>query len=174
MDEREQLLAYANAASQVIEEMRRCENEDLYLASKEIKYKKREGWVWVGLILCPLLALGAFISLFTNPNAADVVGIFIMLGLAALSFFSLKKHNKRKARKPVVADELAKICSDPMLSWLPPDYRYCLAIDKITGYLYNMRAKTLQEALNLFETEKHQFNMELMAAFGAMNNGNRY
>ncbi len=86
---------------------------------------------------------------------------------------SVINHRKRKARMPVVVEKHAALCADPAISWLPPDYRNSSFARKIIEYLYNMRAKTLQEALNLFETEKHRETMELIASIGAVN-GTRY
>lgn len=179
MDERQQLLACANASNPVLKEMARCENEYDYLSQKEAKFKKRVGWVWVGLILCPLLALGGISDLFSNSNLEasgrqwDIIGTVISLGVAALCVMSILNHNKRKARIPVVINEHSKLCSDPLMSWLPHDYRNSTYAFKIIEYLSNMRAKTLQEALNILETEKHQAAMETIAAIGAIN-GTRY
>lgn len=177
MDERQQLLACANNCASLLNDMARCENEYSYLFDKETKYKKRSGWVWLGLILCPLLALGAICDILTNKDLVspvpDLIGMFICLGISAICVMSVINHRKRKARMPVVVEEHAALCADPAISWLPPDYRNSSFARKIIEYLYNMRAKTLQEAINLFETEKHQETMELIAAIGAMN-GTRY
>lgn len=179
MDERQQLLACAKASTQVLNEMERCESEYAYLLQKESKFKKRAGWVWAGLIFCPLLALGGIIDLISNAALSaggrqwDIIGTLISLGVAALCFMSIKNHNKRKARIPVVLNKHDELCSDPLMSWLPNDYRNSSDAFKIIEYLSNMRAKTLQEALNLLETEKHQATMEAIAAIGAIN-GTRY
>lgn len=179
MDEREQLLACAKASTRVLNEMERCESEYAYLTQKEAKFKKRAGWVWAGLILCPLLALGGISDLLSNVNLGasgrqwDIIGTVISLALTALCVISIKKHNKRKARMPVVLNEHSRLCGDPLMSWLPNDYRNSSYAFKIIEYLSNMRAKTLQEALNLLETEKHQATMEAIAAIGAVN-GTRY
>lgn len=179
MDERQQLLACANAGTQVLKEMERCENEYDYLSQKEAKFKKRAGWVWAGLILCPLTALGGIADLISNAalvasgRQMNIIGIVISLALTALCVMSIKNHNKRKARIPVVLNEHSKLCSDPLISWLPHACRNSAYAFKIIEYLTNMRAKTLQEALNLLETEKHQAAMETIAAIGAIN-GTRY
>lgn len=179
MDERQQLLACANASNPVLKEMARCENEYDYLSQKEAKFKKRVGWVWVGLILCPLLALGGISDLISNAalvasgRQMDIIGIVISLALTVLCVMAIINHKKRKARIPVILNEHSKLCSDPLMSWLPHDYRNSTYAFKIIEYLSNMRAKTLQEALNLLETEKHQAAMETIAAIGAIN-GTRY
>ena len=74
---------------------------------------------------------------------------------------------------PVVERKHNELSSDPLMSWLPSDYRNSSDAFKVIEYLSNMRAKTLQEALNLLETEKHQATLETIAAIGAMN-GTRY
>lgn len=43
---------------------------------------------------------------------------------------------------------------------IPDDYRYGFALHTLAGYFKAGRTDTLKEALNLFETEKHQWNME--------------
>lgn len=177
MDERQQLLACANNCSSLLDKMARCENEYDRLSEKETKYKKRSGWVWLGVVLCPLLALGGIVDLLTNeyPSArnGDIIGVVIMAVLTALCVLALKNHAKRKARIPKVIDEHAILCADPEISWLPPDYRNSVYARKIIEYLANMRAKTLQEALNLLETEKHQATMEAIGVINAIN-GTRY
>lgn len=175
MDERQQLLVCANNCASLLDNMERCENEYDYLTEKEAKFKKRAGWVWAGLILCPFLVLGCLIDMIEHRRApgSDIVGLIICIVVTGLCVMSIKNHNKRKARMPVVLNELTALCGDPAISWLPPDYRNSVYARKIIEYLVNMRAKTLQEAINLLETEKHQATMEAIAVVGAMN-GTRY
>lgn len=179
MDEREQLLMCASKSTSVLKEMERYEYEYSSLADKEAKFKKRKILVWVGVILCPLLALGALIDLASNTSLIaagrqmNIIGIVISLVLTAVCVLAILLHNKRKARIPVVLSKHSTLCADPLMSWLPPDYRNSTYAYKIIEYLTNMRAKTLQEALNLLETEKHQAAMETLAAIDAIN-GTRY
>lgn len=179
MDERQQLLACANNCASLLNDMARCENEIDYLTEKESKFKKRVGWIGLGLVLCPLLALGGITDLISNTallpagRTTDIVGAVIMLALTAVCVLAIKNHIKRKARIPQATSEYASLCADPAISWLPPNYRNSVYARKIIEYLTNMRAKTLQEALNLLETEKHQATMEAIAAVGAIN-GTRY
>lgn len=46
------------------------------------------------------------------------------------------------------------------IEMIPNVYRYEFAMLTIAGYFDTGRAETLKEALNLFETEKHQWRME--------------
>lgn len=179
MDERQQLLACGRNCASLLDDMERCEDEYAGLLEKESKFKKRIGWVVLGLVLCPPIALGSFVDLATNTVMAaserkmDLVGGIIMLALAAASVFALTNHFKRKARMPKVLSEHSMLCADPAISWLPNDYRNSTCARKILEYLANMRATTLQEAINLLETERHQATMEAIAAINAMN-GARY
>ena len=174
MDEREQLLACANQSAPAIKELADCEAKYLNIVGKENKFKKREGWVWLGMILCPLLALGALSFLFSGEGSpgsrkTDIIGVVIMLALTALSVWAFINHMKRKKLLAEAGADLDRAHANPALSWLPPKYRNTIYINKIIEYLANMRAKTLQEAVNLLETEIHQATMENLAAIGAIN-----
>lgn len=174
MDEREQLLMCANKSAPAIKELADCEAKYLNIVGKENKFKKREGWVWLGMILCPLLALGALSFIFSGEGSpasrkSDTIGVLIMLALTALCVWTFMNHKKRKKLLAAAEAELDRAHANPALSWLPPEYRNTIYINKIIEYLANMRAKTLQEALNLLETEIHQATMENLAAIGAIN-----
>lgn len=175
MDEREQLLETARQSGSVIKELENCENKYLHLLEKETKFKKHVGWVWVGMILCPLLALGALSTIFggQEPSASslsvDIIGTLICVGLTALCVWRFIVHLNRKKLIAEANAELDRVQANPALSWLPPKYRITTYIYKMIEYWQNMRAKTLQEAINLLETEIHQQTMEELAAFGAIN-----
>ncbi len=171
MDERQQLLACANNCKSLLDDMARREDEYSYLFEKERKFKNRIGWIILGLIFGPLLALVGFIDFFVHPKAIAVslTITLICLAITVLSVLAIVNHNKRKARMPVIVEEHAALCADPAISWLPPDYRNASLARKIIEYLYNMRAKTLQEAINLLESEKHQATMETLAVIEAIN-----
>lgn len=173
MDEREQLLVCANQSAPAIKVLADCEDKYLKLLGKEAKFKKREGWVWLGMILCPLLALGALSFIFSGEGSpssrkTDTIGVLVMLVLTTLCVWTFVKHLKRKKLIAEANAELDRAQADPALSWLPPKYRITTYIYKIIEYLTNMRAKTLQEALNLLEVEIHQTTMENLTAFGAL------
>lgn len=164
MDEREQLLALAKNCTPLLTRLAQTENEYMYLCSKNNKFKKHLGWIVLGLIVCPFLVLGALVDIFTNSNLKsplpDVIGMLICLALTGLCILAIVNRIKRKERQPIIEQELDKIHNDPSLSWLPSDYRNSIVAGKIIEYLANMRAKTLQEALNLLETEMHQARLE--------------
>ena len=125
------------------------------------------------------MALGALIDLASNTSLVasgrqmNIIGTVISLILTAVCVLAILFHNKRKARIPRVISERAALCADPAISRFPPDYRNSVYARKNIEYLTNMRAKTLQEALNLLETEMHQAKMEAIAAIGAIN-GTQY
>lgn len=175
MDEREQLLECARQSAPAIKELADCENKYLKLFEKETKFKKREGWVWLGMILCPLLVLGAIIFIITGkePSAktlgTDLTMCVVLGGIGAFCIWRFMTHLKRKNELAEASAKVDRAQDNPALSWIPPKYRITTYIGKIIEYLQNMRAKTLQEAINLLETEIHQATMENLAAIGAIN-----
>lgn len=97
MDEREQLLACANQSTPAIKELESCENKYLYLLEKEQKFKKRQGWVWVGMILGSILAVESLVSILSGKQIlGNLVGMLISAGLAALCVWVFTNHLKRK------------------------------------------------------------------------------
>ena len=177
MDEREQLLACANQSATAIKELENCENKYLYLWGKEQKFKKREGWVWLGMILGSLLTLGALTQLLSGKISVsgilgDIIGMLIAAAVTALCVWVFMNHLKRKKLIAEANAEIDRAQANPALSWIPPKYRVTTYIYKMIEYLQNMRAKTLQEAINLLETEIHQATMENLAALGAINGTN--
>jgi len=43
---------------------------------------------------------------------------------------------------------------------IPPNYRYPLALDEIYSYLVNFKAESWKEAVNLFDTQLHRWQLE--------------
>lgn len=170
MDEREQLLETARQSGSVIKELENCENKYLHLLEKETKFKKHVGWVWVGMILGSIIAVESLVSIFSGKQIlGNLVGMLISAGLAALCVWRFMVHLNRKKLIAEANAELDRVQANPALSWLPPKYRITTYIYKMIEYWQNMRTKTLQEAINLLETEIHQQTMEELAAFGAIN-----
>ncbi|MDE6088393.1 MAG: hypothetical protein K2G25_08415 [Oscillospiraceae bacterium] len=80
--------------------------------------------------------------------------------------------HKRKAKKLELLknnyeQELETLKNDSTLSWLPYDYRDSISYAYLFSYLNNMRANNLGEAINLYETEKHQARLETISALRA-------
>ncbi len=53
----------------------------------------------------------------------------------------------------------AYVRAEPLLSVFLPDYTYSYAVGKIVIYLKNLRADSIKEAVNLYETEEWQNRM---------------
>ena len=83
----------------------------------------------------------------------------IIFGILFVSFFNrIKKKNLKKCNEET--EVLEQLKSDVALSWLPYDYRDSESFAYIYLYIRNLRAHTLTEAINLYETEKHQHRLE--------------
>ncbi|MCR5518229.1 MAG: zinc-ribbon domain-containing protein [Lachnospiraceae bacterium] len=76
--------------------------------------------------------------------------------------FKMKSNNiKRKLQG--LENELANLKSDNSLSWLPYSYRDSKSYNCIASYIINQRATSLKDAINLYETEKHQSRVEMLS-----------
>ena len=72
-----------------------------------------------------------------------------------------------EAEKQTLENTLLSLKNDPVLLWLPYDYRDSTSFTYLYTYLTNLRANSLKEAINLYETEKHQERLELISAVTA-------
>jgi len=96
------------------------------------------------------------------------VGIVLTIPLAiALQ----KKHQAELAeleqQQQAKQNEIETLKNDASLAWLPYDYRDPTYFAMMYGYVKNMRANSLSEAINLLETEMHQARVELMSSVAA-------
>lgn len=53
------------------------------------------------------------------------------------------------------------MCND-LASYIPPNYQYSIAVEKMYEYLVNGRARNLTEAINIYEDDMHKLRMENM------------
>ncbi len=74
-----------------------------------------------------------------------------------------KKSNNIKRELQELENELANLKSDNSLSWLPYSYRDSKSYNCIASYVLNLRATSLKDAINLYETEKHQSRVEMLS-----------
>ncbi|MBD5130806.1 MAG: hypothetical protein HDT43_12925 [Ruminococcaceae bacterium] len=162
MDERNQLLALIKSSQPTAQKLADVEAELMVSVANAMKYQKKSSLgscvkrTLIGFALWSVVGV-----LFMDVPIIPPLGYAAVIGVSVLMKVKFKKCVK-------INEELSAkheaLMSDPSLAWLPPDYRNSTAWEKIAGYLTNMRADTLQDALNLFETEAHQERMESLAA----------
>ncbi|MDE6665865.1 MAG: zinc ribbon domain-containing protein [Ruminococcus sp.] len=122
--------------------------------------------IWfIGIILSSAFsAFGNFVSVLTII-AFGVIGVFYR-----------KKHKKKSetllSEKSNYEQELEILKNDAVLYWLPYDYRDSESFAYLFSYINNMRASSLKEAINLYETEKHHTRLELISAITAQSAAN--
>ncbi len=158
MTEKEMLIAAMTSSHGVMQEIEAKEDE--YLKLKE-KLDKASRVLYVVLIII----LGFFVGMSTSRIVGEFLSIVLCAAtIAVLLMLRSTSINGIKKKMQKVANELGQLKSDSTLNWLPMDYRHSLAYNAITSYVINMRANTLQEAINLFETELHQARVEMYTA----------
>ena len=54
----------------------------------------------------------------------------------------------------------------PVIEFIPPDYRYPLALKTMLGFVRNLRASNWKECANLYEEQLHRWQMEINSAEG--------
>lgn len=113
-----------------------------------------------------------------NPTLAIIIGALTipvyLIGVVVLIVALVQKNKYTKmmheqeqniqARKA----ELETLKNDQSLAWLPYDYRDSTYFAMMYGYIRNMRANSLQQAINLLETELHQARVELASQLTAL------
>lgn len=118
-------------------------------------------WFFVGLALTCMLE-GAI--------GTPLASLFMLAGIAFGVWRMIGKKKEAAAltqEKETLESTLVSLKNDPTLSWLPYDYRDSTSFTYLYSYLTNMRANNLTEAINLYETEKHQARLELISAVTA-------
>lgn len=159
--EKEILIAAMTASHGIMQQVEEKEQE--YLKLKET-LDKASRMLYVVLIII----LGVVVGMSTSKAVGDAMSIVLCAAvIAALLVLRSKSINGIKRKMQKTSDDLTQLKSDPVLNWLPMDYRHSIAYNAIISYIINMRANTLQEAINLFETELHQARVEM---YTVMNN----
>ena len=166
--ERQLLLSQMGANGQIMNAIEGHENAIEAAEEKVEKLEKKASTKRAVII--------SLISLIVASAVSGSSGILCFIFLAAGIAFAIV--NKMKAQKELNAEraalesnrqQLETLKNDASLAWLPYDYRDSVSFRYMYGYLQNMRANNLQEAINLFELEKHQAVVEAMTAISAQN-----
>lgn len=166
--ERQLLLSQMGANGQIMNAIEGHENAIEAAEEKVEKLEKKASTKRAVII--------SLISLIIASAVSGSSGILCFIFLAAGIAFAIV--NKMKAQKELNAEraalesnrqQLETLKNDASLAWLPYDYRDSVSFRYMYGYLQNMRANNLQEAINLFELEKHQAVVEAMTAISAQN-----
>ena len=166
--ERQLLLSQMGANGQIMNAIEGHENAIEAAEEKVEKLEKKASTKRAVII--------SLISLIIASAVSGSSGILCFIFLAAGIAFAIV--NKMKAQKELNAEraalesnrqQLETLKNDASLAWLPYSYRDSISFRYMYGYLQNMRANNLQEAINLFELEKHQAVVEAMTAISAQN-----
>ncbi|MDE7390278.1 MAG: hypothetical protein K2M82_04985 [Lachnospiraceae bacterium] len=150
MNEREELIKNFSEAKPVIEELAKYEN-------KLIKNEYMEKRV-IKKILIPTM----IILFIVGGSMYDVMGsnfmtffCFILFPAVILFSFILYLKNKK-----TYIDKIQELEKNPLLAFLPPNYRDCGSATHICTILVNCRAYSLTDAINIYEQDLHNRIME--------------
>ncbi len=161
MNEREQLIKNIADSSEIMQLIDR--QEDICInTQKEIDKKKKECRIRILVLLFFLFICMSDVFAKILPM---VFAMVITFGMPIGIWIYLKSRVKVcQDRLKNEQNNLLKSKLNEILQWLPMDYRDSFSYKSIAQYVDNMRANTLQEAINLLETEQHQERMERYAA----------
>lgn len=151
MDEKEILLGNISNSTKIMEQIQQWETELLLATQKQTNVKKLRWFVLASIICVFIVGIGGSAAAAVFSLAPFAILIFARITVSSSCKIRINKANK----------QLEILRNDPVLFWLPPLYRHSNAFNYIAEYVVNMRANTLQEALNLYETEQHQARVEL-------------
>ncbi len=177
VDERAVLIQNITDSSEVINAI--AETENKITQSKEEMERHKKGTGFGGILAAVLVGLwlSSMFSLMIGAafNNSGVVGfiafIVAFVGIVAFAVRRRKNHVQKLAEFTQIYNEsvqtLETLRQDASLSWLPYDYRDSFSMGHIVTYLQNMRARNIQEAINLLETEMHQARVEFLSASAA-------
>ena len=158
MTERELFIQNLTAISGIMRAIEEKENEVERTAKKcdEISSVLAAlGIMCIGFVLGILAGYALHPLMFWVVCPATIAIYFILR--------SIKLGNAKKQHQQAAA-QLEALKNEPAILWLPYNYRTSFAYAYLVSYVTDMRANNLQEAINLFETEMHQFRLELAAA----------
>lgn len=164
VDERAVLMQNIINSSEVINAIATAENKASESKKKLDEYTQASGnnsFIILGVLMVVFLLGGMFWG-----------GLMVLspfwLGAIVFKIVNTKKKNKFAKIYNEDIDTLERLMNDASLSWLPYDYRDSFSMGHIITYLKNMRARNIQEAINLLETEMHQARMEYLSANAAI------
>lgn len=155
--EREMLLGQMNGSFQVMTALKRAEDElgemEEQLSQLELKASNssRNKLLIIGFLLTAFMGLGLIL----------IVYAFIRQNKSKQTAAEYKQKVQAKQA------EAETLKNDAALAWLPYNYRDSTFFAMMYGYVTNMRANSLSEAINLLETEMHQARVELLSGISA-------
>lgn len=174
-DERKQVLAVMDNSFSVMTSIKQKENEieEMEALIEEGEYKARKRYIVLAIFLGSLVPV-TLAPIFRAIGGESIGGLLAMaawIGVVVLFIMRRKKYLKQveesTKNKQSYETTLQSLKNDQALSWLPYDYRDSTSFTYLYTYLTNMRANSLKEAINLYETEKHQARLELISAVTA-------
>lgn len=158
MTETEKLIGQINESAAIMTEVDK--NEDVVIANEE-KLRKGEKWILVVIVSLLLSMLFGYLAVSIGE---PLVGIILIVVFAAILALQIRSRMNRKKKITDLTAKNNELTNNPVLAWLPMDYRNGYDFFKIAEYVQNQRANTLQEAINLLEREKHERRVEIYAA----------
>ncbi|MBQ7834830.1 MAG: hypothetical protein IJ385_03515 [Ruminiclostridium sp.] len=165
MSEKEELIVNINNSFESIRKVEVIETEILLNLDKRRKARGVGSFILFYLVGT---AIGGLIMvMFSHIQALGGLVAFSLFLLPILMPIVTRIMRTKQFDKKIdeLNETLVKAKSDPSLSWLPMAYRDSVSFQFIASYIQNMRANNLQEAINLFETEKHQARLEENAKY---------
>lgn len=167
-DERNVLLEYMNGSLDV---MTSIKNQELLVEDYETKVEKFEKKSKKRCIIPFVVALFIIALLFESFQIEILQNTFLIIGVVLGILYVLSNRKKVKQFKSKISEceeTLENLKKDNSLAWLPYDYRDFTSFAYIFQYIQNSRANSLKEAINLYETEKHQARLEAISAFNTI------
>ena len=168
---RTDLLALMNTS---FEAMTRIKNQEDRIEDCDNRIAREGKKIRFGRVL--LFGLIGFIvglffdSLFDrfNTTVTALIGFVIgAVGGVALNIIHGNKQKEIQKEREIKVGELEGLKTDPAIAWLPYDYRDSISFAYIYRNVQNMRANNLTEAINVYETDKHQARLELISMVSA-------
>lgn len=153
MNEREELLVKFEKAIPLINELGSLENK----SDKYTKTKDRLAKIIVVFAFLAIFSLVVCIS-FKYGFSGFIEAVLPFMCLLAIAIFGYVTNKKKMGENET---EINKIINSDGLSFIPVSYR-CQSFDIYGIYkvLFDMRADTLKEAINVWEQDKHNMKME--------------
>ena len=151
-----------------MEKVKAIEDE---IEKREKKKEKTKGVLKMILAVIVSEIVGSALTFWVSniPVIGSVAPALFFLVFLALPFVLKVAFNKKLDGEIAEYEkQLADAQSDAVLNWLPMAYRDSISYQYIASYIQNQRANNLQEAINLFEIEKHRANLEFLAAVSAV------
>ena len=167
-DDRSVLLEYMNGSFDV---MTSIKNQELLIEEHETKVEKFKKKSRKCCII-PFVITFSVIALFFEPLQTQILqNALLIIGIVLGILYILSNRKKVRQLKDKISEcneIIEDLKKDSAIAWLPYDYRDSTAFAYIFQYVQNFRANSLKEAINLYETEKHQARLKAMSALTAM------